>query len=285
MSAGPLSEAMVGVSISEPDDLTRHGLGEIHVRHAFVEVARHVLAAGASLAYGGDLRVGGYTEAMFDLVGAYEKSDRPGRERLRSYLAWPLWQDLRGPNRSELLELATLVEVAAPPGAPGSLASPSERDARERLWFARALSEMRRRMTADISARVVLGGKVAGQAGLCPGVLEEAALALRAGVPLFVIGAFGGCGQLLVRALGGERPAELTVEHQMAATAGYAELLAAARAQGGMVEPEPMAEELVSRGWAGLRNGLDSAENERLASTGDVDEVVALVLRGLRRIA
>ena len=34
----------------------------------------------------------------------------------------------------------------------------------------------------------------------------------------------------------------------------------------------------------GLNNGLSEAENERLFVTDDVDEVVALLLRGLRQI-
>ncbi|HEY1964991.1 MAG TPA: hypothetical protein VGG59_08670, partial [Acidobacteriaceae bacterium] len=48
----------VGLSVSEPDEqeLVRLGLDEIHVRHAFIEIARHILARGWSLAYGGDLR-------------------------------------------------------------------------------------------------------------------------------------------------------------------------------------------------------------------------------------
>jgi hypothetical protein len=37
-------------------------------------------------------------------------------------------------------------------------------------------------------------------------------------------------------------------------------------------------------GPQGLNNGLDVVENERLFATDDVDEVVSLLLRGLRRV-
>ncbi len=37
--------------------------------------------------------------------------------------------------------------------------------------------------------------------------------------------------------------------------------------------------------WDALHNGLSDSDNARLATTTDVDEVVALVLRGLHSIA
>src|SRR5207244_6277673 len=63
----PPGEIVVGVSVSEPspEELVRLGVSEVHVRHAFIEIVRHVLAAGWSVAYGGDLRRAGYTDALF----------------------------------------------------------------------------------------------------------------------------------------------------------------------------------------------------------------------------
>ena len=41
------SELLVSISVSEPTDeeLINLGLSELHVRHAFTEIVRHVLAA------------------------------------------------------------------------------------------------------------------------------------------------------------------------------------------------------------------------------------------------
>src|SRR5438270_13295148 len=36
-------------------------------------------------------------------------------------------------------------------------------------------------------------------------------------------------------------------------------------------------------GWYGLKNGLSAEDNQRLGTTDEVDEIVALLLRGLRR--
>ncbi len=58
----------------------------------------------------------------------------------------------------------------------------------------------------------------------------------------------------------------------------------AARA-GTPADYEGLLGELRAAGPDSLANGLDRAENEALFTTDDVDEMVALVLRGLRRIA
>ena len=184
-AANAHESVLVGVSVSEPDeyDLVSLGLSELHVRHAFIEIARHLLAAGHSLAYGGDFRHHGYTEAMLDLVRTYSRHDRPGPERIRIYSAWPRWVDMSADERAGLAGVASLVSVDRPTGCPERLAVVPGRSANERLWAAIALTEMRRRMNRDIGARVVLGGRPSGQEGLLPGVVEEASLALAERTP------------------------------------------------------------------------------------------------------
>jgi hypothetical protein len=177
------------------------------------------------------------------------------------------------------------VRVAAPDDAPESLASIAERNPDERLWNARALGAMRRRMAADIGAAVVIGGRVRGQQGFFPGVIEEAVCALSAGVPLFVAGGFGGCGRLIARVLDGERPPELSLDYQRSHGDYYAELLAAASRADALPDYGSIIASLSARGVGGLGNGLDEGENRRLLATDDVDELIALVLHGLFRIA
>lgn len=278
---------LVGISVSEPTDeeLIELGLSELHLRHAFIELVRHILARGWSVAYGGDLRTSGYTEALFDLVRTYNPRDLSGPERIRAYLAWPNWTWLRPEDRASIANVATLIEVPAPAGAPATLPKIPERDPEDLLCNSKALTDMRSRMTSDIRARVVLGGRTSGQQGLLPGVIEEASIALRAGIPLFVAGGFGGCGKILVRALDGDEPRELTPEYQMAKTPRYKELFDAATAGGITPDYQELRQYLIGVRMEGLSNGLDMAENRRLAVTDDVDEVVALVLRGLRRTA
>ena len=280
-------ELLVGISVSEPTDeeLINLGLSELHVRHAFTEIVRHVLAAGWSVAYGGDFRRRGYTTALLDLVRTYERTVLSGPDHFTCYLAWPIWTELTDVDRADLANIVTTVQVPAPVGAPASLAPVPDRSPVERWWNALALSAMRKRMTRDVGALVVVGGRVSGQQGLYPGVIEEASLALAADVPLFVAGGFGGCGRLLARVFDGEQPAELSIDHQRAYTQWYADLLESAKHAGVPPDFGQLLAELAARGLAGLNNDLDKNDNRLLLETANVDELVALILRGLFRIA
>ena len=70
-SVGPtprLKGWTIGLSIGDSPDLERLGFGKEHLDDATVEIARYLLASGATLAYGGDLRPGGFTDILNDLV-------------------------------------------------------------------------------------------------------------------------------------------------------------------------------------------------------------------------
>ncbi len=288
MLSGPQQMMVVGVSVSEPspEELVVLGLSELHVRHAFIEIVRHVLALDGSIAYGGDLRTAGYTEVLFDLVRAYNPRDLAGPERVWSFLAWPIWLGLTAAQRADLANVASLEEVARPDGAPLDLPPIPERNMEERVWNSRSLTKMRQQMTSSIGARVVLGGRLSGQQGLLPGVVEESALAIEAGTPLYVAGGFGGSGRVVAAALrGGSTPTELTLDHQLANTPGYAELHDHAAKSGEAPSFDGLYRLFSEAGVDGLNNGLSRDENDRLLVTDDVDEVVALLLRGLRQVS
>jgi hypothetical protein len=274
----------LAISISEPPKLVELGLGQIHVRHAFVEILRHVLAAGGGVAYGGDRREDGFTVALIELMRSYERRDLPGPQRVKNYLAWPQGAALSSSVRADQRQLVTVIDVAAPIGAPPQLPPPDERSTSERFWAARAFTAMRQRMTEETSARLILGGRLHGQASFYPGVVEEAELTLRAGKPLYVVGGFGGASQAVAASIRGQRPRQLSGEYQREHTAGFAELEVFAARQGHSIDLEGTVETFESAGLAGLTNGLERDENEHLMATQHVDEIVALVLRGLRRL-
>ena len=275
---------VVGISVASPApaELVRLGMGPLHVRYVFVELVRHILAPGWSVAYGGDFRKEGYTEVLLDLVRTYDRRDIPGPDRVFSYLAWPRWVGL--PPQAGLANIATLVKVPPPDKAPPSLPPEAERSGFDLLWNSLALTGMRSQMTTHIGARLVLGGRTAGQSGLLPGVVEEAALALGRGVPLYVVGGFGGGANLVAEALRGREPAQLSVEYQAEHTPRYGELLEAARELRREPDFGALVDRFASTGLGGLENGLSEEENQQLAMTDDLDQVVALVLRGLRTL-
>ena len=276
----------VGISISEPDagELVSRGLSQLHVRHAFIEVVRHILARGWGIAYGGDFRAAGYNDTLEELLRTYSRAERPGPDRVFSYLAWPIWLGLTDADKARFANIYTIREIAPPDGAPQTLPAIRDRQPADLLWNSLALSKMREQMNSEIAARVVLGGRVSDQQGLYPGVAEEAVLALRSGVPLYVLGGFGGCGRLVAAALGGSRPSELSIEYQLRHTGRYPELLEAARSAGQEPSFSGMIDTFVTAGADGLNNGLSAQENSLLFAADNVDEIIALTLRGLRNV-
>src|SRR5262249_25490974 len=141
-----------------------------------------------------------------------------------------------------------------------------------------------------LRARIVVAGKIVRFTGRYPGILEESLLALRAGVPLFVLGAFGGCAEVCARAIRGEPTPELDRAYQVAHTPDYGAMLAIhdARAAAHGFDPVDYAAAralLAEKGPGGLGNGLDDAENRRLMATSDVEEAITLMLQGLARLS
>ena len=284
-ASGPASEhLLVGVSVSEPgeDDLVSRGLSQLHVRHAFIEIARHLLAAGYSLAYGGDFRRDGYTEAMLDLVRTYTRQARPSPERVYIYSAWPNWFHSDAEARAEIASVGTLIEIEPPTGAPRQIAARDERSTADRLWASVALTAMRQRMTQDIGVRIVFGGRTSAQQGLLPGIVEEAALAIAARAPLFVVGGFGGAASLVAAGLRGEHPPQLARDYQLTNTPGYGDLWAAAQRHDDARRSDEVLTQLSGMRVGNLRNGLTDDENLELMASDDIDAIIALILRGMK---
>jgi hypothetical protein len=290
----PLAGVTIGLSIAESPDLERLGFSEAHLRLAMIQIARYLLAAGATLAYGGDLRREGYTEALIDLVRAHHRAGFTRYRRIESYLAWPIHLSLAPEQEAEWIDEVHFARVEPPADLgvdPGK--APAGDDPRAPYLRTRCLTAMRERMNRDLRARILLGGRLAGYSGKYPGLAEEAYLALREGKPLFLLGAYGGCTGSLIRALRGESPGELGAAFQLrdprhGDLAAFWNREAGANPFGGP-EPAPIDHDrLVSffrdQGVAGLRNGLGEAGNERLFSTVFPLEAVRLLLAGLAAV-
>lgn len=267
----PLRGVEVALSISECDDSFRRGLAREHMEDAFVELARHLLALGATLAYGGDLRKRGYTEFLADLVRSHNSVGAEPWERIRNYLAWP---DGGAESLSTLAQWkpdVDCVRVERP--------APYEHDTDDATGWLRAatLSEMRARMTMHCRARVVLGGRVHSYQGFFPGILEETWRAVEARIPTYLVGGFGGVTHVLVRARS-QRSFDLLAPALAVETAH--ERRSAARLRGlDVPDVDRLCGDLVLGDWPD--NGLSHAEDQRLARSRDVPEIVTLIVRGL----
>jgi hypothetical protein len=277
----------VAISISESPDLGRLGYAKIHLATAMAELARYVLNRGDSLAYGGDFRQDGFTKLLFDLVRSHTRpGDRPW-DKIAWFLAWPVQLEITADQEFDVLDVARLHRVPAPSDLANlpSDAVPKNTPEGRHVW-ARCLTAMRAAMTGHLDARVLLGGQLGASLSVVPGLAEEAYLTLHAGKPLFLLGGFGGCTAEVIAALKGE-PAKLLGAKALRAHPAYKDLKAHYRsARGTLLKPgEDVAAKLRKFGVDGLCNGLDIRENERLFITEDVPEMVALVLRGLHRLA
>lgn len=298
-------QLLVALSISEAEDLPRFGLRKPHLDDVLLEISRYLLVAGVRLAYGGHLGSVGYTVRLADLlydpiIEQLRGEAAPGAAQpaeLVSYLAWPTASTPA--DIARLNSKSGLVDVrrcARPDGLDETVdaafvAAPSSDipidSAIHRFAWARGLTIMRQRQTAEVTARVVVGGRLGpagdGYRGRMPGVLEEALLTMRAERPLYLVGAFGGCARLVFDALEGRSRPELHWDHQKAAP--HSEDLRSLYQQRGEAwdEYDAIAGELKTRGLAGLRNGLTDDENRELATTRSAERIVELVLRGIQQ--
>jgi hypothetical protein len=283
----PLEGQLIDVSISEGSDLPRLGLSDTHAADTRVEFARYLLAAGAAMAYGGYLRKGDFGSSLAALLRTYDLARGPTRDRVKSFLAWPLFEEVKTDPAIDLI--AEVIGVRPPPdlpatGPPGNHPT----DPEGRYVWARCLTAMRVTMTGQIRARVILGGKLTGYLGKYPSLAEEAELTIVAGKPLYILGGFGGCARAVIRAVRGETPDELTEAYQ-ARDSAYKAMLDLYKARAATttgvssIDYQTLVFQFQSCGVSGLsrRNGLSAEENERLFVTTDLFEMISLVLKGL----
>lgn len=77
----------IAISISESEELNQLGFSDTHVKDAIIEFARHLLIQGATLVYGGDLRIDGFTEIFADLAEQYRLSSTLP---FKNYFSFPI---------------------------------------------------------------------------------------------------------------------------------------------------------------------------------------------------
>ncbi len=282
----PLENMLVALSVSESADSKSLGPGETHLDDAFTRIAHHLLVNGATLAHGGDLRPGGFSNQLFESAQTRDLAGKPARKRIRNYLAWPTYLGLTKAQRALLRSVAELIELPPPKGLvkdPDAFIAP-DTVANAYLW-ARSLTAMRERMAQDLDARILLGGRIEGYSGRYPGLAEEALLAIRAKKPLYLVGGYGGCTSAVIDALRGTAPPRFSLEFQ-ARLPKYAGLVEYynKREKDDPIDYERLCAEFATAGIRGLNNGLNEAENDRLFDSVDLDEIETLLLQGLSAI-
>lgn len=277
----------IGISISESDNINELGYGIFHIKDAIIEIARYILATGGKLAYGGDMRQGGFTELIFDLL-AYYKADKqlPPHERFHSYLAYPLSTTLSSEKEAELRQNVLFKKVSPPEDLQiTDLKEFLKPDSTDNLYiWTRCLTKMREEMEAACDARVFIGGRTIGFKGKCPGILEELLVALRYKHPVYLVGAFGGITKEAIKALSGKQSYSFMNDYYLNNPEyGNLFLLYNQKHPESLIDYPQYFSILQEFGVNGLSNinGLTRDENLRLASTPHISEIVYLILKGL----
>lgn len=253
----------LGISISEPEDLAELGLSELHLRDAMSEVARHLLAADARLVYGGDLRSGGFTELLFEIVETHYRGSFSADPPAINFLAWPVHIQLTLAQLDEFSDAIknigklVLLDIAGKTIEPDQRRREKSYPPSELEWI-HGLSAMRRRMNSECSATFSMGGRRTKFKGAMPGVVEEILLSISSRKPTYLAGGFGGCVQDISDRLRWIQDTPGVIEW------GNNKVLVDFSAER-------------------LENGLTHEENSRLFDSVHVDEIVSLLLRGLNR--
>lgn len=305
----PAAINTIAVSISDSDDARKYGLSPQHFETLTDEIHLYLLLAGLKIAYGGALKgsfsgAPNFTVRLFELVRAYSKlahgaDASPLEGAVLNVAPWPLrlgygdaeWKLFAG-------KVATYEEGPRPnlPWGDDELFPPvvdgrmlgSDTPQRRYAWT-RGLTAMRSHVGALSQARLVTGGRLAGFAGLVPGVVEEAWLSLAQKKPLYVAGGFGGAARAVSDALLGiERP-EFADEWSRQHIPDYDAVLKFVEPGSGEFRSlAEMGKEIGAYGAAGLvsalNNGLDETENMELMASTDPQRIARLVLSGLARL-
>lgn len=282
-----LKEKTIGISISESDNLSELGYGISHLNDAIIEIARYVLALGGNLAYGGDMRQGGFTELIFDML-AYYKGDKElqPNERFHSYLAYPLSTTLTIEKQAELRQNVSFKIIAPPSDL--KISNPNEflkPDTPENLYvWSRCLTKMRQEMESSCDARIFIGGRSKDFKGICPGILEELIISLEHGLPVYLVGAFGGVTADIIGALNGRQSLSFTNQFYFD-NQNYKDMYNTynQRHPANVIDYSKYYFMLQSIGLKGIaeRNGLSDNDNLRLTTTPHISEVVYLIIKGL----
>ena len=304
----------VALSLSGSPDALQYGGSPQHLTTLAEELVLYLLLAGLKVCYGGTIGHGGissdrqakgdeinYIEKLFGMVRSYSPLAKEyGTEKLHpieNYVAWPIWRKFTDEDYEIYGAEAELVQIDQPDGVSDEGEGKffkADMNLEARYAWCRGLTEMRQAQIQNTSARIALGGKLAGSVSRWPGVLEEIVLTLRAGQPLYLMGTFGGAARLVVDFLTNpdcdriELTTEWFREHHLPAKDGISWDALAKRYQDDGLEietPESLVAELAGyreRGIANvLSNGLDEKDNLELFNCDDPRRAIALILQGL----
>ena len=280
-----LKQSNVAISISESENLLDLGLSKECVDDLMVEITRHLLISKAKMVYGGDLQQMGFTELFKDLAfqyGAFEKS-RNDEMYFTDFIAWPLHLNIKPETcddyRHSRVKLTPVPALAFPNIDTSKFICPDS-VYNQYIW-AENLTKMRTEMERVAKCRIIAGGKLSCFKGKMAGILEEFTIARRMRHPVYIVGGYGGCAQLLSAVVEGKDNVDKFIRIAFE-SASYKELFSYYE---NIDSPVDYAEvESYAKLDRLLDNGLSEEENRRLFNSVNIMEIVSLILKGISNI-
>lgn len=280
-----LKQSNVAISISESDNLLDLGLSKECVDDLMVEITRHLLISKAKMVYGGDLRQMGFTELFKNIAfqyGAFEKS-RNDEMYFTDFIAWPFHLNINPETcddyRHSRIKLITVPALAFPNIDTSKFICPDS-VYNQYIW-AENLTKMRTEMERVAKCRIIAGGKLSCFKGKMAGILEEFTIARRMGHPVYIVGGYGGCAQLLSAVVEGKENVDAFIRIA-SESASYKDLISY---YDSIDSPVDYAEvESYAKLDRLLDNGLSEEENRRLFHSVNIMEIVSLILKGISNV-
>jgi len=291
--ARPLEGLSVGISISLDEDSRRYGFSaEEEVNRAVLRLSDSLLAAGARLVFGHDWRPTGVMSAVarfavnYDLPTEITRGDRSKACRITNLVPWDRKPELPADLRRDLEQRGILrIEQIAPEEAPKffpEVELPNMSTSSRAVFTGVGLIALRRRLAELCDARICIGGKSKNYQGFVPGILEEAIGSAKKQDRNCVLlsGLIGGAAGMILRASVSNNWEELTrfplppdVEEELG------EVFVSFLRQTYKEEaPKFLAAPALIE-----RSGLDAEDWNRLAGARDIEVVIALAIKALRR--
>jgi len=293
--ARPLEGLSVGISVSLDEDSPRYGFSaEEEVNRAVLRLSDSLLAAGARLVFGHDWRPTGVMSAVARLAVTYDpppettRGDRSKGCRITNLVPWDRKPELPAELRKDLEQRGILrIEQISPEEAPKffpEVELPNMSKSSKAVFTGVGLIALRRRLAELCDARICMGGKSKNYQGFVPGILEEALESAKKQDRNCVLlsGLIGGAAGMILRASRSNNWEELTrlplppdVEKELGEAfvsflrQTYKEGTAKFLAAPAMIE----------------RSGLEPEDWDRLAQARDIEVVIALAIKALRRQA
>ena len=106
---------MIGISVSESEDLLGLGYGMEHLREVMLSVSQRLLRLGANLAYGGHYREESLTRDLIDLIGDEQtegtEDSRPWIGILYNHSAWPYCDEITDEAIAETIDVCQFLKI------------------------------------------------------------------------------------------------------------------------------------------------------------------------------